>query len=143
MKFSITFVLFCAFLAPVPSIARDAKSEIAAVLASQVEAWNRGDIPTFVNSYADNCIFVGKQHVLTGRAQLLARYQKSYPTPEAMGKLTFTNLVVTLLDAQVATVTADWHLDRATAGGGPVGGNFSLVFHRQKGVWKIALDHTS
>jgi uncharacterized protein (TIGR02246 family) len=134
-------VIVSLFLA-LPLHALDAKSEIEAVLTTQADAWNRGDIPTFVTTYTEDCIFVGKP-ILQGRAQLLARYQKKYPTPDAMGKLKFSNLVVHILDKEVAMVTADWHLDRNAEGGGPVGGYFSLVLRRQNGQWKIALDHTS
>jgi uncharacterized protein (TIGR02246 family) len=125
-----------------PVQASDPQSDIKAVLTTQVDSWNKGDIPTFVTTYTEDCIFVGKP-ILQGRAQLLARYQKKYPTPDAMGHLTFSNLAVHILDKDVAMVTADWHLDRNAAGGGPVGGYFSLVLHRQNGQWKIALDHTS
>jgi uncharacterized protein (TIGR02246 family) len=131
-----------AFLLPARLPAFDAESQIKAVLTTQVESWNRGDIPAFVATYADDCIFVGKK-LTQGRAQLLERYRKTYPTPAAMGHLTFTSLAIHLLDADVATVTAEWHLDRSREGGGPVAGIFSLVFHRQNGLWKIALDHTS
>jgi uncharacterized protein (TIGR02246 family) len=134
--------LVLALLLTIPLQAFDAESDIKSVLTTQVNAWNRGDIPTFVTTYSDDCIFVGKP-ILQGRAQLLARYQKKYPTPDAMGRLTFSNLAVHLVDSEVAMVTADWHLDRKESGGGPVGGYFSLVLHRQKGRWKIALDHTS
>jgi uncharacterized protein (TIGR02246 family) len=135
-------LLLLTLLLTLPVQAFDAESDIKAVLTTQVDAWNKGDIPAFVTTYTEDCIFVGKP-ILQGRAQLLARYQKRYPTPDAMGHLTFSNLAVHILDKDVAMVTADWHLDRNTAGGGPVGGYFSLVLHRQNGQWKIALDHTS
>jgi uncharacterized protein (TIGR02246 family) len=143
MKTSLILAVLSAFLLPVyGSSNSDAESRIKATLNAQVEAWNRGDIPTFVTTYTDDCIFVGKP-VLQGRAQLLARYQERYPTPAAMGHLTFSEMAIHLLDKEVAIVTADWHLDRDAAGGGPVGGYFSLVLHRQSGAWKVALDHTS
>ena len=119
-----------------------AQVKIKAVLDKQVAAWNRADIPTFVSTYGDDCIFVGKTNQ-QGRAQVQARYEKQYPTAAAMGQLTFQNLVIHMLDKNVAMLTADWHLDRTPAAGGPVGGYFSLVVQRQRGEWKIALDHTS
>ena len=122
--------------------AADAESQIKAVLETQVAAWNRGDIPTFVETYASDCIFVGKQ-VAHGRAQLLDRYRKTYPTRAAMGQLSFSTLEVHLLTPDVALVTAQWHLTRTAAGGDPTGGVFSLVFHREAEGWLIALDHTS
>lgn len=136
------FALVLAFAIPATVGAFDSESDIKAVLNTQVESWNQGDIPTFVSTYADDCIFVGKT-VTHGRAQLLDRYQKTYPSRAAMGHLTFSSLAVHLLDPDVAVVTASWQLDRTAEGGGPVGGVFSLVFHRQGGTWKIALDHTS
>jgi uncharacterized protein (TIGR02246 family) len=142
MKPFPALALLFALILPVGLPAFDAESEIKAVLDTQVESWNRGDIPTFVTTYADNCIFVGKK-LSQGRAQLLDRYQKTYPTRAAMGHLTFNSLAIHLLDENVAIVTAEWHLDRSSDGGGPVGGLFSLVFHREKTGWKIALDHTS
>ncbi|HZS56036.1 MAG TPA: SgcJ/EcaC family oxidoreductase [Bryobacteraceae bacterium] len=122
--------------------ASDAESQIKAVLNLQVEAWNRGDIPTFMTTYAPDCVFVGKQ-VAHGRDQLLARYKKTYPTPKAMGHLTFNALEVHVVGSDVAFVTGEWHLARTAAGGNAVGGLFSLVLRRQGQEWKIALDHTS
>ncbi len=135
-------LILAAFAVSVPLRAGDAESRIQSVLNVQIEAWNRGDIPTFVGAYAPDCIFVGKQ-VAHGRAQLLARYQRTYPTREAMGHLTFGSLEVRLLTPDVAIVTGAWHVERSGAGGTPVGGLFSLVFHREGKEWKIALDHTS
>ncbi len=129
-------------LLPILLNAADAETGIKAALNTQVEAWNRGDIPTFVDTYAEDCTFVSK-HVLEGRAQLLARYKTQYPTPDAMGKLTFGNLHVKLLDKRIAIATGEWHLDRPKEGGGPVGGIFSLVFRFEHGAWRIVLDHTT
>ncbi|MFL6351491.1 MAG: YybH family protein [Bryobacteraceae bacterium] len=120
----------------------DAKATIGKVLDTQVQAWNRGDIPKFVSTYAEDCVFVGKQ-VLQGRSKLLARYEKTYPSPESMGRLTFQNLTVHQLDAQIATAIGEWHIDRPTASGGPIGGIFSLVLQLRKGTWQIVLDHTA
>jgi uncharacterized protein (TIGR02246 family) len=121
--------------------ADDADLQIEAAMDVQVAAWNRGDIATFVTTYSTDCIFVGKE-VAHGRDQLLARYRKAYPTREAMGRLTFGNLQVHRLTADVALVTGDWHLERSGISGN-IGGIFSLVFHHQADGWKIALDHTS
>ena len=137
-----TAFLLSALFCPLALSATHPVSDIEAVLNAQVDAWNRGDIPAFLDSYAPDCIFVGKQ-VAQGREQLLARYRKTYPTREAMGHLTFSNLNVHLLEPDVAIVTGAWHLERSSAGGNPVGGLFSLVFQHKGNQWKIALDHTS
>jgi uncharacterized protein (TIGR02246 family) len=119
-----------------------AESQVHKVLAVQVEAWNRGDIPAFVETYAPECTFVGAEMV-HGRAAVLARYRKRYASPAAMGHLAFGQLNVEQLDAATAIVYGTWHLDRDTAGGGPTGGVFSLVLRSIDGVWLIVLDHTS
>ena len=128
------------FCTPLPAASADAA--IRDALNAQVVAWNRGDIPAFVRTYAEDCTFVGKQ-ILQGREQLLARYKRIYPSSETMGKLTFSNLNVRPLGWQAATVTGEWRLDRTSAGGGPAGGLFSLVWQAKNGIWQIILDHTS
>lgn len=140
MRLLALLALFIAFFTTAPLQASNAESEIQAVLNTQLEAWNRGDIPALVNTYAPDCIFVGKQ-VAHGRAQLLARYQKAYPTRQAMGRLTFSAVEIHLLDNNVAVVAGTWHLERS--GNANIGGLFSLVLQHRAKQWKIALDHTS
>lgn len=142
MKALLLSALIVALTSALPVHGAAPESPIESVLSTQAEAWNRGDIPGFVDAYSPECIFVGKL-ITRGRAQLLARYQKRYPTRDAMGHLTFSALDVHFLTAEVAIVTGEWHLERSGAGGSPVGGLFSLVFHREGKDWKIALDHTS
>ncbi|MGA7412896.1 MAG: SgcJ/EcaC family oxidoreductase [Bryobacteraceae bacterium] len=140
---SIRFVtlLWLLFVSPAFT-ASSAESSIRAVLNTQVDAWNKGDLSTFVTTYADDCLFVGKQ-VVRGRPAVLARYQKSYSNAAAMGKLEFTDLEVHEVDPQVALVIGHFHLARTVEGGGDAQGVFSLVFHRIDGAWQIVLDHTS
>lgn len=135
-------LLFLALLTPVFAAGAEDTSGVQAVLDKQVADWNRGDIPAFVQSYAENCTFVGKT-VTEGRAAVEERYHRNYPTPAAMGHLTFNDLRIKIIDSRVAIVTGAFHLQRDSAGGGAVSGLFSLVFERQAGVWRIILDHTS
>jgi len=140
---NIRFVtLLCLLSAAQTFAASSAESSIRAVLNTQVDAWNQGDLSTFVTTYAEDCLFVGKQ-VVRGRPAVLARYQKSYSNAAAMGKLEFTDLEVHEVDPQVALVIGHFHLARTTEGGGDASGVFSLVFHRIGGTWQIVLDHTS
>ena len=136
------FVLL-ALLAPALILAEDgAGTSIRAVLDKQVEDWNRGDIPAFVQSYAENCTFVGTS-VVEGRGGVEERYRRTYPTPAAMGQLAFSDLKIKKIDNRVAVVTGAFHLRRSGDGGGDKNGIFSLVFERQGTVWRIVLDHTS
>ena len=122
--------------------AANPRAEISQELAVQIQTWNRGDIPGFVETYAPNCTFVGKQ-ILHGRSQLLARYRKSYASPAAMGKLSFSNLAVEPLDDKIAVATGNWHIDRPASAGGSIGGVFSLVWQLQNANWRIVLDHST
>ena len=142
MKVLVSIAVLLACTVSIVCGADSAESQIKAVLNTQVDAWNRGDIPTFVATYAPDCIFVGKQ-IIHGRDQVLARYMKSYPTREAVGHLSFSALEVHLLTPDVAMVTGEWHLARPVSAGSDAGGLFSLVFHYQANKWAITLDHTS
>jgi uncharacterized protein (TIGR02246 family) len=142
---SASLLLCSIFFGSLPgSAAHTAEASITAVLNGQVAAWNSGDLKKFVSSYALNCTLVsGNQISETTRADVLVHYEKKYPSPESKGKLTFSGLTVHLLNAETATVTGHFHLDRSPSGGGPAGGVFSLVFKRTDASWEIVLDHTS
>jgi uncharacterized protein (TIGR02246 family) len=134
-----------AILMLLPSVLPGGQTPAAAIeeiINQQARAWNRGNLEQFVNPYADRCTLVGTQISEVTRAQFLAHYQTKYPSPGAMGQLTFSALAVNPLDERVAIVTGHWHLDRSAASGGSVSGVFSLVFELRNGAWKIVLDHT-
>jgi uncharacterized protein (TIGR02246 family) len=122
--------------------AGDAAGEVRAVLETQQALWNRGDTTGFTAYYTEDTAFVSTQ-VLRGRAQVLERYQKLYPNRDAMGKLTFSDLEITMLGKDYASVIGKWRLDRGEKGGGDVGGYYTLLLKRTKQGWRIILDHTS
>ena len=59
------------------------------------------------------------------------QYLKNYPDRKTMGTLKFTELEVQQLDDKAALMLGRWHLTRDQ----PVGGNFSLVW--QKDRWQV------
>lgn len=142
MRLLTNLAILVALTGPAFSKAADTESQIKGVLNVQLEAWNRGDIPAMVETYAPDCIFVGKR-MIHGRAEVLAHYQKVYPTRQAMGNLSFSGLAIRLLTSDVAIVTGEWHLQPSGASAEAKGGVFSLAFRREKDGWKIVLDHTS
>ncbi len=117
---------------------------IQRVLEDQAAAWNAGDIPTFMRAYKNSpdTTFIGKS-VEHGYAPILERYKKAYATKDAMGTLDYSEITVRELGANYAVVTGKFHLARNAAGGGDVGGIFSLVWEKTSEGWKIILDHTS
>ena len=117
---------------------------ITSVLSKSADAWNRGDLDAFATSYkkSPDILFMGRtiQH---GYDQMLARYKQAYPTPGAMGTLSFSQLAVQPLDARFATVTGNFHLERTAADGGNANGYFLLVVEHTPEGWKIIRDATT
>jgi ketosteroid isomerase-like protein len=116
---------------------------IRAVLTSQQAAWNRGDIPAFLESgywNSPELTFAGSDGIVRGYDGLLERYRKHYPDKKAMGELEFSGLEIRQLGSEAALVLGHWHLKRQMD---EVGGVFSLVFQRFPEGWRIIHDHTS
>jgi ketosteroid isomerase-like protein len=131
-------------LIALPLMAASPEQDIRSVLDDQVAAWNRGDIPGFMEGYdkSESTTFVGPT-ITKGHAQVLANYRKRYPTPEKMGTLRFSDLEIRPLGADYASVIGKFHLDRSAAAGGESSGIFTLLFHKTAKGWKVILDHTS
>jgi uncharacterized protein (TIGR02246 family) len=141
----VHLLLFLTLIVAASSQAQIApETAIRHLLDQQTADWNRGDVDAFMKNYEDSptTTFVG-QTVQYGYATILERYRKLYATPAAMGKLTFSNLAIRVLDADYAVATGNFHLERTATGGGNADGIFSLLFKRNASGWKIILDHTS
>ena len=116
---------------------------IRAVLTSQQAAWNRGDIPAFLEDgywNSPELTFAGSDGIVRGYDGLLERYRQHYPDKNAMGELEFSGLEIRQLGSEAALVVGYWHLKRQSD---EVGGVFSLVFQRFPEGWRIIHDHTS
>src|SRR6186713_658092 len=75
---------------------RAQSGEIRAMLQNSAAAWNRGDLAAFSSDYEDSpeTTFIGKDVVHGGTAAILDRYRRRYPTREAMGTLSFSEIEV-------------------------------------------------
>jgi uncharacterized protein (TIGR02246 family) len=140
------FVVFVTLATPSHVWAQNSTSAqaIRAVLDKQVVDWNRGDLDAFATGYKNSpdILFMGAQ-IAKGYDQMVQRYRTAYSTPEKMGKLTFTSLEVQPLDANFATVTGNFHLERTAVGGGNADGYFLLVMEKTTSGWKIVRDATT
>jgi|APLak6261675434_1056106.scaffolds.fasta_scaffold03198_3 uncharacterized protein (TIGR02246 family) len=117
--------------------AADGGHEVLALLDRQAAAWTKGDLEGFCAVYADDAVFVSPSGVTKGRAEVLARYQKKYPTAAAMGRLSLSPIDVRET-ADAVSVAAKWTLeypDKPAATGSTV-----VVFKRLGGKWKIVHD---
>ena len=144
------FSILSAQATPAPLQVANDESAIRAAISAQAAAWNRGDIPAFMEAYEDtpDTTFIGAT-LRKGFEPILERYQKSYTSPAQMGTLTFHDLEVRLLPAscgqtEFAIVTGRFHLERKEKGEATRDdGIFSLVWRKGVPGWKMLLDHTS
>ena len=126
------------------------ETEIRAAIQAQTDAWNRADIPAFMQAYEDSpdTTFIGLT-LRKGYQPIRERYILNYTTPQQMGKLTFNDLDIRLLPSgcgksEIALVTGKFHLERTAKGDAKKDdGIFSLVWRKGPHGWKIILDHTS
>ena len=112
---------------------------IRQVMADQEVAWDTGDIPGFMEGYADEVCFVSRKGTTCGKAGVTANYQKSYPDQAAMGDLSFGGLEILGAGPDHAWCTGSWELIRAQD---TLGGGFSLLWERTAQGWRILRDHT-
>lgn len=116
--------------------------KIIALLKTQDECWNRGDIEGFMGTYwnSDSLMFIGKSGVTYGWQNTMNNYKKGYPDTTAMGKLTFNLIDIRKLSGKYYHVTGQWKLNRSI---GDLKGHFTLLLRKIKGTWKIVADHSS
>ena len=117
-------------------------AEIQSVLIAQQNAWNRGDIDAFMNSYARSAstTFISEDEVRRGWETVRDRYHTRYSDRAKMGTLSFSEIEVTMLSPDAAVVLGRWKLKREND---EPHGRFTLIFKRLPEGWRIVHDHTS
>ena len=125
-----------------PADVSAAGREITALLTAQAAAWNRGDIPAFMQVYAqtDDLRFASGGTVTYGWRATLERYEQHYPDKKAMGTLVFTEIIITELAPDAALVFGRWQLTREKDA---PHGLFTLTWKKTAAGWRIIHDHTS
>lgn len=117
------------------------RAVVLGVLQRQQDAWNRGDIGSFMEGYWRSPVltFSSGGSVQRGWEETRDRYLSRYPNRTAMGRLRFSDLEILPITPGAVLVLGRWHLERDE----PIGGAFSLVFAQKEGSWVIVHDHTS
>lgn len=112
------------------------------VMDEQVVAWNAGNIEAFMFGYwkSEKLRFVSGDRITLGWQQTLDNYKKTYSTGALMGKLSFSDLDITVLSKDSAFVVGSWALARDKDN---PKGKFTLLFRKLKEGWRIVTDHTS
>lgn len=118
------------------------KAIVLGIMENQENAWNKGSLEEFMIGYWENdsLKFIGKSGLTYGWNQTLSNYKKSYPNPEAMGKLHFTILHVTPISNKAMQVIGKWQLIREKDA---PSGHFTLLWRKIEGKWVIVADHSS
>ena len=118
------------------------EKEIIKILKVQTQAWNRGDVEGFMQTYwkSDSLLFIGKNGVSRGWTSALNNYKKNYPDTAAMGHLDFDIIHVKKISADYAYLVGKWMLTRSI---GNLSGHFDLLLRKIKGRWVIVADHSS
>jgi len=121
-----------------------AQDAIRAVLDAQVKAWNKGDLPAFMEGYWQSpaLTFFSGNNKTGGWQATLERYRSKYQgEKKEMGQLTFKDLTIEMLGADHALVKGRFVLrlrdDSPT-------GLFTLIMRKLPVAgWRIIHDHTS
>ncbi|MDX1293969.1 MAG: nuclear transport factor 2 family protein [Hyphomonas sp.] len=115
---------------------------ITAMLEAQDEAWNRGDIPAFMEGYwkSPDLRFASGGNIARGWDATLQRYETRYDTRDKMGTLVTSEYEIELLSPDAAIAHGRWRLD--VAGDDP-SGLYTLVLRKIDGSWVIVSDTTT
>jgi hypothetical protein len=143
MKNKIATILFLIASLSMSYAQNKDEQSILKTLDNQIEYWNKGNIEQFMVGYlaSDSLMFIGSKGMTMGYQKTLENYKKGYPDRAAMGTLKFDILRLKPMGKKHYFVIGKWHLTRPEKG--DVGGHFSLVFEKIKGVWVIIADHSS
>jgi len=120
------------------------KVAIELVLRTQVAAWNRHDLDTFMAGYwnSPELTFFSGAKASQGWQAAMDRYKANYASPgHEMGKLEFSDLRIEMLAADAAFVRGAFHLTMPD--GKTPHGIFTLVFRKFPDGWKIVHDHSA
>lgn len=128
-----------------PSYALDTnavQTAVRAVLFEQEKDWNAGDTEKFMRGYlrSEQTRFASGGNVTLGWQAVLERYQRTYSDKAAMGKLTFSDLDISVIAEDGALAFGRWHLRREKD---ELSGLFTLLFRKTSDGWRIVHDHTS
>jgi|TARA_Y100000385_G_scaffold89510_1_gene92076 hypothetical protein len=115
---------------------------IMKVMNLQQDAWNKGDIDSFMQGYlkSDELVFSGKSGPVYGWENTKKRYYSSYPNTKIMGKLNFTIKKIRSLSSNSAYLIGEYYLKRS---GEDSNGHFTLLWKKIDSNWLIVSDHTS
>jgi beta-aspartyl-peptidase (threonine type) len=121
-----------------------AATAVRAVLAAQVEAWNRGDLEGYMAGYwqSPDLVFFSNGQETRGWQPTLDRYRARYQgAGKQMGTLDFPVLDILTLGPEAAVARGRWRLKMAD--GRELTGMTTVVFRKLREGWRVVHDHSS
>ena len=117
---------------------------IRKVIDGQQQAWNRGDLESFMAGYwnSPELTFFSGARESKGWQAALDRYKKAYQgAGHEMGRLEFANLRIEMMGSKSAFVRGEFHLTMSD--GKTPHGLFTLIFRKFADGWKIVHDQSA
>lgn len=139
---TLLFLSLAMFAGNTPPMSEE-ETAIRAVLNTQVEAWNKGDLEGYMKGYwnSPDLIFIAGANENRGYEAALERYKKSYQSAgHEMGQLDFQELRVNVLSPDAAYATGKFHL-KMSNGKEPTG-RFTIILRKFPEGWRIVHDHS-
>jgi ketosteroid isomerase-like protein len=143
MKRLLFGCLLCCPAALCAQEATTSQNAIRQVLDAQVKAWNKGDLPGFMEGYwqSPELTFFSGNNKTAGWQATLERYRNKYQgEKKEMGQLAFQDLTIEMLGADHALVKGRFLL---RLGDESPTGIFTLIMRKLPAAWRIIHDHTS
>ena len=143
MKWILLAVLLLLPLTPAHALdTNGVQAAVRAVIVQQEKDWNAGNIENFMRGYlrSESTRFASGGNVTLGWQAVLERYQRTYGDKATMGKLTFSDLDISVVAEDGALAFGRWHLRREKD---ELSGLFTLLFRKTAEGWRIVHDHTS
>ena len=142
LRCTLLFAILISINTVVSAQSKDVK-DIIALMRTEEEVWNRGDIDAYVNLYAPGdstrMIYFGGSGVTRGKDSILAFYKK-YWSKEKMGHLTLQHDGIEKISNEYYYVSGFFNVSYPS--GKEVKGRFSGLVKKIKGKWYLYTDHS-
>lgn len=118
---------------------RSTEDIIKGVLSANAAAWNEGNLAAFLGGYEQSASvrLVNGAEIVTGIGGLRRYYQALVQGAGAMGRLSFSDLDVSMTAPEIATVVGRFAHE---AGAARTAGAMTLVMKQIDGRWRIVQD---
>ncbi|MFN0023760.1 MAG: YybH family protein [Parvularculaceae bacterium] len=118
---------------------RPTQDVIRGVLAANAAAWNEGNLGAFLSGYddSDGLRLVADAEIAAGFGGVRKYYEAMITEAGAMGRLSFSNLDVSMTSSEVATVVGRYALESSAK---KIAGAVTVVMKQVEGRWRIVQD---